>query len=65
MALESACQLPTGAKYWQAAERKGAISLPFLMSTEVKNNIRQNIFMNSLLLRGYFFILVFGHFLNE
>ncbi len=33
------------------------------MSTEVKNNIRQNIFMNSLLLRGYFFILVFGHFL--
>jgi hypothetical protein len=48
MALESVCQQLTDVKYWPAAEKRGAISLPFPMNTEVKNNLYANIFMNSL-----------------
>jgi hypothetical protein len=59
MALESACQPPMAEKFWQAAERKGAINFPFQMSTEVRNkNTPENI-LNSLLVGAIFYFSFF------
>ena len=43
------------AKYWQAEEKRDAINLPFLMSTEVKNKFSRNFIANSLLCGAIFY----------